>query len=338
MARRRGLVASLAAAQREAERRQAAQARAQLAAVREAERARRAYERAALQDEKERKRLYQEARAAEIAADNAALDERLAALDGILAGALSRDAYIDLGALKKPPTYPIWQYAHLEVPAAAPTIEHFTPPPPSGVTKMFSSKKHEAAVAAGRDAFNRAQDDHTQREAQRLAWLDQARASYEQERQEAERIAAEHNNGIDAWASELAAADPEAVVNYLDMVLQASNYPDDFPQTFKIAYIPASKQAVVEYELPGPASIPTVKAYRYIKTSDTVNEVARPKSQIVETYTSVVAQLTLRTAYELFQADRGQLVDVVVFNGMLSSIDPATGQPVRPCVDRKSVV
>jgi len=332
MARRRGLVSNLVAVQREIERNRAAQIRTQTAAAREAERARRAYERASAAADKERRRLYLEARSAEVDADNSALEDQTRALGGLLAGALARNAYVDVNALKKSPEYPAWQYKHLESPGIGPSIEQFVPAPVSGVSKMFGGKKHEVAIAAGEQAFARAQSDFAQSEAQRLAWLDQARANYAYERREAERVAAEQNEAIDAFAGELRAGDPDAVVSYLDMVLHDSKYPDDFPKTFKIAYVPVSKQLVVEYELPSLAVIPTVKSYRYVKTSDTVTETARPKAQIMSTYSSLVAQLTLRTVHEIFQADRGQLVDVVVFNGMLSSVDPGTGQRVRPCL------
>jgi restriction system protein len=55
------------------------------------------------------------------------------------------------------------------------------------------------------------------------------------------------------------------------MVLEASAYPDGFPRKFKFAYVPESRQAVVEYELPTVDDVvPTVKTFRYAKTSDTI--------------------------------------------------------------------
>jgi len=43
-----------------------------------------------------------------------------------------------------------------------------------------------------------------------------------------------------------------------------------------------------------------------------------------------VAQTTLRTIHELFEADRHDRLETVVFNGMVNTIDLATGQPVKP--------
>jgi restriction system protein len=333
MARRRGFIAGLAAAQREVERNRAAQVRAQAASVREAQRARAAYERAARADERERKRLYQESRAADVDADNSDIEARMTALAGLLDATLTKDDYIDLETLKQQPALPRWQHQHLEVPASAPVIEQFVPSPPSAVSKVFGGqKRYEAAVAAAQAAFAAATAEHAQREARRSAELSQARAAFDEATQQARRQASDQNEAIDAFRAEFEAGDPDAVVSYLDMVLQASDYPDGFPRTFKLAYVPTSRQVVVEYELPGVDVVPAVKTYRYVKASDTVTETARPKSQIMSAYTSVLAQITLRTLHEIFEADRGKLVDVIVFNGMLSSIDRSTGQPVRPCV------
>src|SRR5207245_1270284 len=46
----------------------------------------------------------------------------------------------------------------------------------------------------------------------------------------------------------------------------------------------------------------------------------------------VVASVALRTVHEIFEADLGNHVDVVVFNGFVDAIDPATGKDVRPCL------
>jgi restriction system protein len=331
--RRRGFIANLAAAQREIERNRAAQIRAQAAAVREAQRARAAYERAVRVDERERKRLYQESRAADVAADNSDIETRMSVLTGLLAATLTKDDYIELETLKEQPRLPRWQHQHLEVAEPAPVMEQFMPPSPSGMAKIFGGrKKYAAAVANAQAAFAAATAEHAQREAQRMAALNQARAAFDEATNKARQEAADQNEAIDAFRAEFAAGDPDAVVSYFDMVLQASSYPNDFPRTFKLAFVPNSLQVVVEYELPSVDVIPAVKGHRYVKASDSVTETARPKSQIMSTYISVLAQITLRTLHEIFEADRGQLIDVIVFNGMLSSIDRSTGQPVRPCV------
>ncbi len=102
MARRSGLMATLAQIQREATRAEAARRRADSASRRQAEQARLRYTRAVAADERERKRLYAESRVAEVEAMNTELAETVTALDGVLAATLDVDNYFDLDQLYRP--------------------------------------------------------------------------------------------------------------------------------------------------------------------------------------------------------------------------------------------
>jgi len=42
--------------------------------------------------------------------------------------------------------------------------------------------------------------------------------------------------------------------------------------------------------------------------------------------------VALRTIHEVFAADQTRLAAAVTFNGHVSTKDPATGQPARPCL------
>ena len=97
-----------------------------------------------------------------------------------------------------------------------------------------------------------------------------------------------------------------------------------------MAFVPESKQLVVEYELPPLTVVPQVKQHRYVRASDVIEESPRPATQVKALYSSVVAQTTIRTMHELFEADRGSKLDTIVFNGYVDTIDPATGKPVSP--------
>ena len=118
----------------------------------------------------------------------------------------------------------------------------------------------------------------------------------------------------------------------MDLVFTASPYPDGFPQHWRIAYVPGSRQLVVEYDLPALDVVPTAKAYRYVKASDSITETSRPATQIKAQYASVIAQTVLRVVDEIFEADRMGHVDSVVVNGLVSTSDPATGRSIRPCL------
>ena len=332
MGRRRSFVSAFAQMQREAARANAAQLRAQAAARKEADKAHAAYLRAHAADEKERKRLYADSRAAAVAAANSDLDAKVAALEGLLTIALRADSRISFSALKRPPAVPDWRHGHLEQPEPAPVPETFMPPPPAGLSKVFGGGRHQQAVAAGQAAFAQAAQEHRQREEQRLAALSRARTDWQAAADTANAEAARQHAEIDAFEADYRRGDLDAVVTYCSMVLEASRYPEGFPQTFQIAYVPESRQLVTEYELPAVQVVPAVKAYRYIKVSDTIAETARPQAQVKALYASAVAQIAVRTVHELLKADAGGHIDTVVFNGVVDTTDPGTGLRVRPCL------
>jgi restriction system protein len=332
MARRSSLFYGYAQLQREAARAQTAQLRAQAAARREAERARAAYLRAQAAEEKERKRLYAESRAAHVAAMNDDLDHAVSALEGLLAASLKAGDLVSFSSLKRPASPPPWRHADLERPEPAPVLESFLPAPPAGLAKVFGKGKHEQAVADGRARYEQAVQEHRKREEQRSVALAKARAEWQAAVDAANAQAHKQHQEVDAFEADYRRGDLDAVVLYCSMVLEASADPEGFPQKFKFAYVPESRQAVVEYELPTVEVVPAVRAYRYVKTSDTIAETARPQSQVKALYASVVAQVAIRTVHELLRSDRGGHIDTVVFNGIVDTTDPGSGRRVRPCL------
>ncbi|HTX55297.1 MAG TPA: restriction endonuclease [Candidatus Baltobacteraceae bacterium] len=316
---------SFAQIQREAARAQAAQARAQAAAQKE-------YERAQAAAEKERKRLYIESRAAHVAAMNADLEHTIEALQGLLAASLKAGDVISFSSLKKPASKPAWKHAHLERAEPAPVPETFMPAPLTGLGKLFGKAKHEQAVAEGQTRYEQAVKEHRSREAQRASALAKARAEWKAAAAQLKEEAKKQHELIDAFEANYRSGELNAVESYCDMVLEASAYPDGFPQRFKFRYVPESRLAIVEYELPTVDVVPTVKAYRYVKQSDSIAETARPHSQVKALYASIVAQVAVRTVHELLTSDKAGHIHTVVFNGHVDTTDPGSGQRIHPCL------
>jgi restriction system protein len=332
MARRRSFVSTFAQMQREAARAQAAQVRAQTAARREAERARTAYLRAAAADEKERKRLYAESRTAEVAAKNDDLEAEITALQDLLAVTLKVNDRISFSSLKKPAAIPPWRGAQLERPEPPPAPDAFRPAAPTGLSKVFAKSRYEQAFEEGRVRYEGAVQEHAARERQRSMALERSHAEWQAAVDAANAQARRQHAEIDAFEADYRRGVQDTVAAYCSMVLEASQYPQSFPQQFKLAYVPGSRQAVVEYELPTVAVVPAVKAYRYVKTSDTITETPRPQAQVKTLYASVVGQVAIRTVHELLEADAGGHIDTVVFNGVVDTTDPGSGRRMRPCL------
>ncbi|MEV6924046.1 restriction endonuclease [Dactylosporangium sp. NPDC051485] len=335
MAQRRGIIAQIQRAHaqqaREQQRAQAAYVRRQQAMRWAAEEAAKAAQRATFATE--RKRLYLEARAAEVAADNADLQAQLGELENLLQATLTVDDHVDFALLKKPFHFPPFDPGPDGVPGPGPDWRQFEPAAPTGLGKVFGGKaKYEQQLAEARSRFQLAQSQHAATETERQRRVAAAHAAYQQRRQQEEARIAADNAEVDQFAAAFQAGEPQAVVDYFGIVLANSVYPDDFPQTYRLAYVPESRQLVVEYELPPLEVVPAVKEYKYVKTRHEVTSSARPAKEIKERYASVVTQVTLRTLHELFEADRTALAETVTFNGVVDTTDPRTGQSIRPCL------
>ena len=89
-----------------------------------------------------------------------------------------------------------------------------------------------------------------QAERDRQTAFAEAEAEHEKKvKAEAERVATQHAE-VDSFRESYEQRNPEALVTYCSLVLAASQYPDAFPQQYKIAYVPESRQLVIEMDLP----------------------------------------------------------------------------------------
>jgi len=332
MTRRSGILR----AKREADRQRLAQQRLQVQlqtqVARAAAQARKAYEQALRADQRERARLYIESRIAQVSWQNEQLDQYVAQLGNLLNEALLIDSFIDLQALKQVPERPIFNPGQLGIAEPPPVL--YMPPDLTGIQKLIpgAKEKHAQAVARAQESYRMQVGAHAVRENRRQRSLAEARSLYERQVAEAhQRVATQHAE-IDTFQRELSARSPAAIVDYFTMVLASSNYPDGFPQHAKLAYVPESKQLVIEYDLPSFNVILDVGSFRYVKTKDEITQTVRPLAQRKTLYSSVVAQVTIRSLYEIFKADRMGHVDIIVLNGYVASIDKGTGHPIRTCL------
>jgi restriction system protein len=138
-------------------------------------------------------------------------------------------------------------------------------------------------------------------------------------------------SGSDLIAS-YRAGDPAGIAAHLESVLTTMPLPRCINPTAKAAYAPDSRQLIVEYELPAVDVVPKAKSYRYVKSRETVVETARPTSHVNALYASTIAQLTLLSLAAIWEFDSERRIDVVVFNGVVDTLDPRSGQPIRPCL------
>lgn len=128
------------------------------------------------------------------------------------------------------------------------------------------------------------------------------------------------------------ACDPQAVSDRVESALSVMDFGFDYRPVARAAYTPESRLIVIECELPDVGVIPEAKAFRYVRSRDQITQAVRPATQVKALYTSVISQLTLLFLAATFAADNEGFIDVVVFNGVVDTLDPRSGQPARPCL------
>lgn len=302
-------------------------------AARDREQAQRATVRLAAANERERKRLYVEDRKAEAAAMAADVQARIAELDAVLTGGLHQQSGVSFASLKHMVNMPPFDPGGLDRPFSEPQWEQFAPQPPGAVGRMFGgSTRYAREEAAARAAYENECAGHAIAESDRRQQLAEKRRTYEHQAAEAARAVAEHNTEVDQFEREFGAGEPEAVAQFLTLVLDASVYPEGFVHRTRALYRPEPREVVVEYELPPQSVIPAERDYKYVQNADEIRTSDRTVKEIKDRYARLIAMVALRTIHEVFAADQAGVVGAVTFNGHVSTKDRATGQPVRPCL------
>jgi restriction system protein len=334
MAKQRGYLATAVQAQQAYQREIARQQRAYSAAVRAHEQAVKAAERVAKADIRERAALHAAARANEVEAMNADLESELYDLTSILAVALKRNDRLEIEALKERLVLPLFQPGWLDLPVAAPDRASFTEAPLSLTQKLMPGAKaaHERACLAKEEQYAAAYQQWQVLEASRKKQLEEYRRAFDDYVVgERVRVAAQHAD-VDRFHAAILAANNEAILENVTMVLEGSLWPTAFPHEFSLAYDQSSKLLGVDYILPGLGVVPDVKTYKYVKAGDKITSTNLPQAVRKSKYAEVLAMSALRVLHEVFESEQFGHIDTVALNCYVRTINPATGQSIEPCL------
>ncbi|MFZ0888387.1 MAG: restriction endonuclease [Candidatus Binataceae bacterium] len=173
---------------------------------------------------------------------------------------------------------------------------------------------------------------HGEREKARQVALQAARAEDEEKARKLQEKTARRHAEVDALRSDYEGGKKEGVRQYCEAVLSSQSNPDGWPESFKVAFVPQSKQVVVEYDLPGFDIIPEIAAHKYVRSKKEIVTTHRSEAERKRLYATVIAEATLRVVHVLFNADYAGHVESIVFNGHVDAIDQATGHQVHPCL------
>ncbi len=262
----------------------------------------------------------------------AAVERQIKTLDEVLTSALPL-VPLTFEALMVSPIPPRFDPADsgLPEPGPGPAWDSYAPARPGALRRLLGAgARHKRELAAARTRFEAAQAEHRELESRRRQARTAAKAQHDRQVTEERAKAAKHNADISARQSSFAAGEPDAVEWFVARVLDASRYPGVFPREHRVTYRPERNEAAVEFEFPPPRIVPTARAFRYVRTRDVIEPLARQESEIRQRYQRLISSIALRTMHEVFGATPAGIVRVLVFHGRVSTVDPATGRPARP--------
>ncbi|MFF0607859.1 hypothetical protein ACFYUD_04215 [Nocardia tengchongensis] len=340
--------------------------RAHNAAVREAQRFAREQQRTAAAAMRasaaERAEAERAAKLAHIAAREAEVEEKNAQLavtydeiDNLLNATLEVDDWVDLESLREHVADLALDRPELLTPTRTPTYHLppdqpvFVPPtPPSGLSgTLGGNRRHAAQMEAAQQEYQgRVQHwqhalTHTcalnavlrnrwrQQEATRKAALADAQRRLEETNSERRRQAEESNARLDELITRLRQRQPAAMDEYVAIVLANSIYPETFEVSYEHSFSAGDHELHITVLAPPPDAFPTTKAFRYNKTNDEITATTLPAAETKRRYASAIAQTALRTAHEVFEADREGIIDSIALSVAVDTVDTATGHNTR---------
>lgn len=146
-------------------------------------------------------------------------------------------------------------------------------------------------------------------------------------------IQASKNKEIDDFREDFEKGVKEAVEKYFRLLLLSVKMPFSFEKNFEIEYCVENKNLIIDMLFPNKEEMPALKSVSYVKSKNEFKESFYSESQLKKKYDSLVYQLVLQTLNYVFNVEmKESVIDSVVLNGKISTIDKTTGKHIEPYI------
>jgi len=283
---------------------------------------------------REEKRLYVEQQNAETIQLSEEIAEQIKVLGSTLSAGLDRNPQVDLKALRRPCNFPPFDDSPWRSNATGPQLAQFLPTPLGfGAALVPGAKRRQAErIAAAQREFSSATAAYVATENQRKEDLARAQRVHltkcDKIRQEVEVF----NTALDKTIDGLGNGLSDAIIEYFSLVIETSQIPEGCPRKFDMGFLPESKHLVVDLYLPTIKIIPEASSFKYSRQLDKILPVVQSERRRKELYANLLTQLALHAISDIFRSNYEDLVGCITLNGMLETVDPATGNEVKVCL------
>ena len=212
-------------------------------------------------------------------------------------------------------------------------------PKPSFFAKL-SSKKMSALTAENDALFAKAHERWEKQEYENQLKNDESTKRYNEEvekwfkeRTKFKADQKEKNDNIDFFANAISTGDADSVVQFLRLLMDQMVIPLEFDRDFNAEYLQDNRTIIIDARFPSMENIPRLKSVSYIKSRQEFKESFYTDNQVQKKYDDAIYKLVLIYLKYVFSINTYfDLVDAVVLNGIVNSIDKSTGNNADVCV------
>lgn len=235
-----------------------------------------------------------------------------------------KDYKIDWETLKHKKAFQKFKF--LETP---PFIESYLKNvPQKSFIEVFIKSRTEKRLLLEKEAneeYKRAQDSYNEK-------LENAKQTYESDKAAYIEHQVQHNIEIDNFKNSFESGEVESVERYANMVVNASKFPEAISLNFDIFYVSDRRTLIVNVDLPSPDDVPKEIEYKYVSTKNEISVKLIKDKEFKILYNNLIGQIAIKILHELFVSIYPDLLDFIVLNGNVSSINTKTGQEINNCI------
>lgn len=271
----------------------------------------------------------------------------LESLRDLLADVIATSHIVDWTSLRRTTAFdePAPVQAPQELTADMPTEPSPARPQFGLLEHLIPALKHRAVAAAdaitARNAANHAEDlqawtdDCTAIQARNVAAVKahaQATAAWQGRMDAYAHAQSEHNAMVDGLAEGATRGDSKAVPTQVNVALMRAGFPEPFRADFEVEYVATTKSCLIDFVLPAPDEMPTLKEVRYVQARHELVEKHISDAERARFYDETLYKAALAILHIAFASDVGRYIERVTLNGWVDYVDKATGMDERSCI------
>ncbi len=138
------------------------------------------------------------------------------------------------------------------------------------------------------------------------------------------------NSAVDILYDSYKKSELPGIEFFIDEVLSNLVLPIEFEGEWEVAI--ESKLVLIDFKLPQKDIIPQTKTFKYLVTKKEFTETFISEKDINKIFDLFIIQLSLIVQNVIFRADLENVIDSIVFNGWIDSIEKATGHLRKICI------